>query len=225
MFVFQEVFWFLASTHMLFPPVFAANMAAIAKVDAESGVAEFEVLDASNGLDDDHTVAEAECEVDLAAIAKVDAESGVDYFHVLDSSKGLDAADKAEGEDEDDDCWSMPEVWTQVKALHAHPVANRSRVKMGSIAMKFIEAEGKGEKVPKKRSGRDASTETAALIEILFVSICTLSDRCTALEDALMRGTAASSSVAQDAQSAKKKKTVPASVAFLTLPKLNAWSP
>ena len=63
---------------MLFPPVFAAHMAAIAKVDAESGVAEFEVLDASKGLDDDDTVAEAECEVHMAAIAKVDAESGVE---------------------------------------------------------------------------------------------------------------------------------------------------
>ena len=110
-----------------------------------------------------------------------------------------------------------------MKALHDHPATNRCRVKTGSIAMRFIEAEGKHDKVPKKHSGRDASDDTTALIEILLVGICNLADRCAALEDAAMRDAAASSSTPHDVQPAKKKKTVGASLEFYDLPELDAW--
>ena len=223
-FVFVQTQHNHASVEMLFPPLFAADMADMMKEDAGSEVAGFEVLESSKedvGLDQPPGLDDGQNKSEPVSLAP---KRSAALFN--------DESDECEVDDED--IWSMPdEAWKTVKELTADPC---NRVKMGSIAMRYIESEGKGKEVPKKslaKDGKDANDDTAAFLQILLVGMCNLADRCTALEEAAKEGAAASSSKegaaassskASDVQPARKTKTVATSLDAYDLPTLEAWS-
>ena len=155
-----------------------------------------------------------------------------------------DGCSQGEVADMEEDGWFMPlmpeEVLGQVTEMNAH----HSKVRLGSIAMRYIESEGKGRKVPKEQIQSEADDEKRALFEIMFTSICTLNDRVTSLEEELKKlkkGASSNSSSAADwqpipvdvewktvamdwsCQPAKKKKTVQASLEYYKLPKWQPW--
>jgi hypothetical protein len=156
-----------------------------------------------------------------------------------------DGCSQGEAAEMEEDGWFVPlmpkKVLGQVTEMNAH----HSKVQWGSLAMRYIESEGKGRKVPKKQIQSEADDEQRALWEIVYTSICTINDRVNSLEEelkTLKKGASSSSSSAAEGQPipvdedwktvavdwsyqpAKKKKTVQASVEFYKLPKWNPWS-
>ena len=213
---------------MLYPPVFAAEMASSAKAAAEEPWEEW--VDANR--DHDHA----------AAVASAAAQAP------HDDAAPAPVLRKEESESEED-CdmephsspWHLPQsAWTKV--THCYEQADdQKKVRMGSISMTLIDAEGKGKKVPWPRSnaavsskhdecdhatGETSGNYTEELITILFTCVGTLHDRCTAME-ALMDmkvkdgRTAASSSSSSKPES--RKRPVEASSDYYDLPLRQPW--
>ena len=226
---------------MLFPPVFAADMADTMKQETKevAGDDEFQVLDSSKD-----NVGTAQSPEMLSNGQKIDSPPGVwqapgKWQEGEDKSHGKDVehhniSASEDSSNESDQCgfvdqnvWEMPEeAWKTVLDMKLTAPANR--VRMGGIAMQFIESEGKSNPVPKKRTrkhGNDTNDDIAAWIQILLASICKLSDRCDALEEALKQSAdVASSSKLSDVQATAEKKNWNASSDVYDLPTLQAWS-
>lgn len=203
---------------MLFPPVFAAEMSSSEKAAAEEPWEEW----VHTKKDHDHAAAH---EVVASAPAQAPHED-VAAAPVLEKEEESDSEEDCDMEP--DSPWHMPQsAWTKV--THCYEQADdQTKVRMDSISMTFIDAEGKGKKVPRPRSRAAVSSEqddgddgtgepsgdvAGELITILFTCIGRLHDRCTALEALLeteLKGgraaASSSSSLKPDEEKGFKKK-------------------